>query len=100
LPTTFIIRFERRCDTFWKRGWGEGRGGPLPSTTLGQFTCRKKTFISLEKKNNDHGLDVSIVVIKVIIIYILKIMAFKTIIMKYVYNGIYIALYNKVISYN
>jgi hypothetical protein len=45
-------------------------------------------------------LDVSIVVIKVIIIYILKIMAFKTIIMKYVYNGIYIALYNKVISYN
>jgi len=83
-----------------EEGLGGTGGGPLPSTTLGQFTCRKKTFISLEKKTNDHGLDVSIVVIKVICIYILKIMAFKTIVMKYVYNGIYIALYNKVISYN
>jgi len=99
LPTTFIIRFERSCDTFG-RGVGGNGGGTIAVNNTRSIYMQKKTFISLEKKNNDHGLDVSIVVIKVIYIYILKIMAFKTIVMKYVYNGIYIALYNKVISYN
>jgi hypothetical protein len=61
---------------------------------------KEKPLFQFFKKNNDHGLDVSIVIIIIIQLIIIIIMAFKTIAMKYVYNGIYITLFNKVISYN
>jgi hypothetical protein len=60
LPTTFINRFKRSCDTF---GWGVGGKEPLSSTTLGQFAWEKNLYFIYLKNNNDHGLDVSIIII-------------------------------------
>jgi hypothetical protein len=64
---TLINRFERSCGTFRKRG-----GKNLVSlTTLGQFDQKKKKKTKKKqtlknkflKNNNDHGVDVSIIMI-------------------------------------
>jgi hypothetical protein len=43
---------------------GSGGGGaPLSSTTLNQFAWEKNHFSIFFKNNNDHGLDVNVVII-------------------------------------
>ncbi len=59
LPTIVINRLERNCEIF--KRWG-GKN-PSSSTTLGQFAQKKKYIFNLKKTNNDHGVDVSIILV-------------------------------------
>jgi len=70
---TFINRFERSCDTFGREVGGRGAREPLSSTTLGQFAWKKTLYFIYKKNNNEHGLDVSIIII---IFFLVKIMTF------------------------
>jgi hypothetical protein len=59
--TTFINRLERSCGTFK----GGGRKNPLSSMTLGQFAQKHliNHLFTYFKKNNDHGVDVNIIIV-------------------------------------
>jgi hypothetical protein len=60
LPTTFINWFEKSCDIFSKRGGG----GIIVNDTKLVCLGKKKHFILiLILNNNDHGVDVGIIII-------------------------------------
>jgi hypothetical protein len=58
LLTTFINRFEKSYGTF-----GIAKGNFLLSMTLGQFVSPQKNLIYFLKNNNDHGVDVNIIIV-------------------------------------
>jgi hypothetical protein len=56
LSTTLINRFEGNCDTFGKEG-----KNPIVINDIGLVCLKKKYFYLV--KNNDHGMDVSMIIV-------------------------------------